>query len=136
MAFYDNSGNHFRDFDVARIEEFGQAIAAIIAEHEAAGEEVLLLATTDLVHHETKELAAEQDPAMLDMVAALDVQGLYDYVTAGEVSICGEIPTAIMMVALRELGHDSAEIISLGNSLHANPDEADVIGYPAMAAWK
>jgi hypothetical protein len=40
-----------------------------------------------------------------------------------------------MMVVARELGATGIEIIARGNSLHANPDEADVIGYPAAAAW-
>src|SRR5690606_39173706 len=100
-----------------------------------AGEHVMLLTTTDLVHHETVALADEQDPALMGFVSALDVEGLHAYVTENEVSICGEIPTSIMMIVARELGATGIEIIARGNSLHANPDEADVIGYPAAAAW-
>ena len=135
VAIYDNSRNHFKDFDVARIEQWGTALADVIGAHAEAGEHVMLLTTTDLVHHETEALAEEQDPAMLELVAALDVEGLYTYVTENEVSVCGEIPTAIMMVVVRELGGSGIEIIARGNSLHANPDDTDVIGYPAAAAW-
>lgn len=136
IAIFDNSRNHFKDFDVARIEEWGSALAEIVASHAAAGEHVMILATTDLVHHETAALADEQDPALMDYVAGLDVEGLHTYVTSNEVSICGEIPTAIMMVAVRELGAAGIDVLAIGDSLDANPDEADVIGYPAAAAWK
>jgi AmmeMemoRadiSam system protein B len=135
IAIMDNSRNHFRDFDAARIDAGGSAIAGILEAHAAAGAHVLLVATTDLVHHEQLALAEEQDPAMLEMVAALDIDGLYQYVTEDAVSICGEIPTAIMMSVVSKLGGTQIEILARGNSLHANPDEADIIGYPAAAAW-
>jgi AmmeMemoRadiSam system protein B len=135
IAIFDNSRNHFKDLDVARVEEWGAAIAGVIRAHAEAGEHVMLLTTTDLVHHEEVALADEQDPALMSYVSALDVEGLHAYVTDNEVSICGEIPTSIMMVVARELGATGIEIIARGNSLHANPDEADVIGYPAAAAW-
>lgn len=135
IAIFDNSRNHFKDFDVARLEQWGTAIASVIRAHAEAGEHVLLLTTTDLVHHEEATLAAEQDPALLEYVSALDVEGLHGYVTQNEVSICGEIPTSIMMIVARELGASGIEILAQGDSLHANPDEADVIGYPAAAAW-
>jgi MEMO1 family protein len=135
IAIFDNSRNHFKDFDIARLEAFGTAIAGVIRAHAEAGEHVMLLTTTDLVHHEALALAEEQDPALMSHVAALDVEGLYAYVNDNAVSICGEIPTAIMMIVARELGASEIEIIARGSSLHANPDEADVIGYPAAAAW-
>jgi AmmeMemoRadiSam system protein B len=135
IALMDNSRNHFRDFDPERIDEWGTAIAGIIQSHAAAGEHVMLLATTDLVHHVELATADEQDPYMMDRVAALDIDGLYDYVTAGEVTICGEIPTSIMMSVVTKLGGTSIEVLALGNSLHANPDEADIIGYPAAVSW-
>ena len=88
------------------------------------------------MHHETLELSDQHDARMMELFAALDVQGLYDYVTGEQVSVCGEIPVAIMMVALRELGASGMDVLARGNSLHVNPDESDVIGYPAAAAWR
>jgi MEMO1 family protein len=136
IAIFDNSRNHFADFDVARIEEWGEALAGILSAHADAGERVLLLTTTDLSHHQTLAVAEEQDPALLDFVEALDVEGLYDHVTGEEITICGEIPTAIMMAALRVLGRDSMEIVALGNNYHHSGDPDDVVGYPAAAAWE
>jgi AmmeMemoRadiSam system protein B len=136
VAIYDNEHQDFPDFDIARIEAWGGAVADILRAEAEAGRDVLLIGTTDLVHHETLALSDEQDAMLMDLIVALDVQGLHDYVTSESVSICGEIPVAIMMVALRELGLSGMELITRGNSLHVNEDESDVIGYPAAAAWR
>ncbi|MEM6994061.1 MAG: AmmeMemoRadiSam system protein B [Myxococcota bacterium] len=136
VAIFDNSKNDFKDFPVEKIEEYGAAVAEIVMAEEAAGREVLIMATTDLVHHETKEDSEVQDAQLMEHITALDLQGLYDYVTGESITICGEIVTGIAMSAVTQLGYDSMDLVSLGNSLHANDDETDVIGYPAAAAWK
>lgn len=135
ISLFDNEHNEFPDFDLPRIQAWGEAVAELIRSEEAAGREVLLIGTTDLVHHETLVLSDEQDAAMMDFIVALDVDGLYDYVIDNAVSVCGEIPVSIMMVALRELGHERMELLQRGNSFHVLMDDSDIIGYPAAAAW-
>jgi AmmeMemoRadiSam system protein B len=136
IAIFDNSRNHFRDFDLERIDAWGAALAGILRDHEERGERVLLLTTTDLSHHQTLEVSDEQDPILMDHIAALDIEGLYQYVTEDRITICGEIPTAIMMATLRALGRDSIEIVARGNNYHSSEDPDDVVGYPAAAAWE
>ena len=136
IALFDNSGHHFEAFDVERIAAWGDALAGVLRAHAEAGESVLLLTTTDLTHHETLEVSEEQDPQLLSYVEALDVEGLYDYVTGERISMCGEIPTAITMATLRALGRDSMEIVARGNNHHRTGDDNDVVGYPAAAAWE
>lgn len=136
IAIVDNSRRHFAEFDVERIGAWGEALAAILTAHAEAGEPVLLLTTTDLTHHQTLEVSDEQDPTLLDHVAALDIEGLHAYVTGEEITMCGEIPTAIMMATLRALGRESMEIVSRGNNFHSSEDPNDVVGYPAAAAWE
>lgn len=136
IALFDNSNHHFEDFDVERITAWGEALAGLLRAHAEAGDPVLLLTTTDLTHHETLEVAEEQDAALMSYVEALDIEGLYTYVTDERISICGEIPTAIMMAALRALGRDAIETVALGNNFHRTDDASDVVGYPAAAAWQ
>jgi hypothetical protein len=136
IAIVDNSRRHFTGFDVDRVIAWGEALAGVLRAHAEDGEEVLLLTTTDLTHHETLAVSDEQDPELLARIGALDVEGLHDHVTGGAISICGEIPTAIMMAALRSLGRDSIDIIARGSNYHRSGDPDDVVGYPAAAAWK
>jgi AmmeMemoRadiSam system protein B len=136
IALFDNSRNHFDAFDVERVTAWGDALAGVLRGHAEAGESVLLLTTTDLTHHQTLAVSEEQDPQLMSYVEALDVEGLHDYVTGERITICGEIPTAIMMATLRALGRDSMEIVSLGTNYHHSGDDTDVVGYPAAAAWQ
>lgn len=135
IALHDNSRRHFAGFDVDRINAWGEALAGILSAHAEAGDEVLLLTTTDLTHRETLEVGDQLDGQLLARIGELDVEGLHELVTGDRISMCGEIPTAIMMATLRALGSDSIEIIARGNNVHQSGDTSDVVGYPAAAAW-
>ena len=132
IAITDNSRIHFQGFDLERIDAWGRALAQLITDRAAAGERILLLTTTDLSHRETEEDAERIDAEILAFVEALDVEGLHAYVTTQEISMCGEIVTAIMMATLRELGRDSMEVLAQGSST----PPVDLVGYPAAAAWE
>ena len=95
----------------------------------------LLLASTDLTHWESVDTTAIQCQEMLDLIAVNDVSGLHSYVTEGEVSIGGEIPTAIMMSANAQLGYGQADWQHYGDSFHVNEDPESVIGYPSLGTW-
>jgi MEMO1 family protein len=136
IALFDNSRHFFDGFDTERIDAWGEALAGVLRAHADAGEPVLLLTTTDLTHHQTLAVSDEEDPILLDHVAALDVEGLHAYVTDERISMCGEIPTAIMMATLRALGRDRMDIVSRGSSYAHSGDASDVVGYPAAAAWE
>lgn len=136
IAFHDNSYNHFKDWPLARVFEAGDLLAGFITEREAAGEGVLLLTTTDLVHRELLEVAREQDAALADLVARLDVEGLHEYITGESITMCGEIPTAVMMATLRALGHGAMEIVAESDSYAGNQNAGSVTGYLGGIAWK
>ncbi len=136
IAFHDNSYNHFKDWPLARVLEAGDLLAGFITEREAAGEGVLLLTTTDLVHRELLEVAREQDAALADLVARLDVEGLHGYITGEAITMCGEIPTAVMMATLRALGHEGMEIVAESDSYAGNQNAGSVTGYLGGIAWK
>lgn len=136
VAIFDNSRHFFEEFDVARIEAWGEALAGLLRAEAEAGRPVLLVTTTDLTHRETLDVQEAEDDRLVEYIGALDIDGLYDYVTTEEISMCGEIPTAIMMATLRALGRDSMEIIAHGSDFHHSNNPESVIGYPAAAAWQ
>jgi AmmeMemoRadiSam system protein B len=136
IAIYDNSRHHFENWDVARITEWGEALAGVLEAEAEAGRPVLLVTTTDLTHRETLEVNEAEDAILLEHIAALDIEALHEYVTTEEISICGEIPTAILMATLRAMGRESLEIVANGNDFHHSMNPDSVIGYPAAAAWQ
>jgi AmmeMemoRadiSam system protein B len=129
IGLRDNQDWHFPDFDLARIEEMGAALAEVIAEREAAGEAVLLILTTDLVHYVPREQADQEDPILLDHIARLDAAGLYESVAEQELSICGEVPIAVGMTALRALGATELELLAYDTSDSRTGDSSSVVGY-------
>ncbi len=136
LSFNDNSANDFTDFTLERINRTGQLLAGFITELENSGEEVLLLNTTDLVHYQPLDTAREQDAVLAALIADLDVEGLYTYVMEDGISTCGEIPTAIAMAALRELGHSSMEIVAESDSYEGNGNGDSVTGYLGGITWR
>lgn len=136
MVTFDVSTAHYDGFDVARVEAHGEALADLVRSMREGGEDVLVVATTDLVHRVSLEQSNVQDPKLMEHITALDVQGLYDYVTGEEVSICGEISVSIMMHAARELGHEEAELVGRGSSYDKNGDAESVVGYGGAIVWE
>ena len=135
-AWRDNQDWDFRDFTLEEVQAAGLAVAQLIEEAEADGEEVLLLMTTDLVHYVSLEQAEEEDPILMDHITALDVEGLYEAVQEQGLSICGEVPTAIGMEALRALGYSRFDFSKRTTSYDVSGDETRVVGYPAGAVWR
>lgn len=136
LAFYDLSVKHFDAFDRERIERWGKAIAQVVRERRMEGEEVLIVASTDLVHRVPLEEQVEQDAILLDHIAALDIDGLYQTITEDNLSMCGEIPTAILMQVAVELGHDKADVVARGSSYESLMDAESVVGYGGAIIWE
>lgn len=136
IGFRDNQDWDFRGFGLDRIQAAGEAIATAVAEREADGENVLLLITTDLTHYESLISAQRKDPVMMDHITALDVEGLYEAVTDEGLTICGEVPTTVGMVALEALGIDRFDESFLGSSYTLAQDPSFVIGYPAGVVYR
>ena len=131
VSYRDNQDWTFLNMDLAQIEAAGQAVAQAVREREAEGDDVMLLITTDLTHYQPRTVADRDDPAMLDLIATLDVEGLYTTVREQHMTICGEVPAAVGMVALRELGVGSFDMTTRDTSDRVTGDPTDVVGYPA-----
>ena len=83
-----------------------------------------------------KELADEHDPKVLSYIQDYDVEGMYQYIRDNKVSVCGEIPVSVGMVALQELGAEPLQWTDRDTSLHAGKDPSSVVGYPGGVLWR
>ena len=102
----------------------GQALAKA-----AAGRNVLLLATTDLSHHEPPTVAAQMDQACMDHIAALDPPGLLRTVQEQHISMCGAGPVAAVLTAAQQLGGTQCEILKYSTSGDILRDGQPGVGY-------
>ena len=96
------------------------------------GKPVLLLASTDMTHYESRSNAVKKDTMALEHVRALDPTGLYTTVTSQKISMCGFIPTCIGLMAALELGADTAELVRYTDSGAVSGDINQVVGYAGL----
>jgi hypothetical protein len=92
----------------------------------------LLVASTDMTHYESGENARRKDHLALQRVLALDPEGLYRTVSDQHISMCGVLPTVVMLRAALALGATQAELIAYANSGDVTGDQRQVVGYAGV----
>ena len=113
-------------------EETGRALARGVADY---GKEVLLVASTDMTHYESQEVARAKDQLAIDRILDLDPKGLYETVAQHRISMCGVIPTTIVLTACKALGATKAELVQYATSGDVTGDYAQVVGYAGFIVY-
>ena len=111
----------------ALCEEIGSAIADVVR-----GQDIGIVASSDLNHYEDQETTLRKDQLAIDEVVELDPRGLWDTVDEHDVSMCGFIPTTVMLVAAKKLGATRARLLKHATSGDINRDYSHVVGYAAL----
>ena len=110
-------------------EEIGHAIADVIT---AQDEPVAMLASSDLNHYEDQKSTMVKDALAIEQVLALNPRELWRVVDELDVSMCGYIPTATMLIAARNLGASRARLVKHATSGDINGDFRQVVGYASI----
>ncbi|MGB9497789.1 MAG: AmmeMemoRadiSam system protein B [Dissulfuribacterales bacterium] len=118
-----------KDLSFSVCKEIGSAIAEAV---RRAGRPVLLVASTDMTHYESREQAEAKDRLAIDKILALDPQGLLETVRGHNISMCGVIPTTITLAASLALGASSVELIRYATSGDVTGDYRQVVGYASF----
>jgi AmmeMemoRadiSam system protein B len=93
---------------------------------------VLIVASTDMTHYESRESASSKDSLALERIKNLDPQGLYDTVVGNRISMCGIMPTTVALVAALKLGAKQAELVRYTDSGETSGDTSQVVGYAGL----
>ncbi|QJA06095.1 AmmeMemoRadiSam system protein B [Thermosulfurimonas marina] len=112
--------------------ELGEGLAQAV---EAYPRRVTLVASTDFSHYVPDEVARRKDRLALERILELDPEGLVEVVARERISMCGVIPTAVMLVAVRALGAQRAELVRYATSGEVSGDYAQVVGYAGILIW-
>jgi AmmeMemoRadiSam system protein B len=118
--------------DYEAIRQIGEGIATAIREY---GDDVLIVASSDMTHYESTESARLKDGMALDRVLAFDPQGLLQVCRDEKISMCGSVPVAVMLSATAELGASHAELVAYGTSGDVTGDDRQVVGYASVMVW-
>ncbi len=111
------------------LRDIGHGIAAAIREF---GEEVLIVASSDMTHYESADTARKKDGLALERALALDGKGLLDVCQSRGITMCGVAPATVMIEAALQLGALKAELVVYGTSGDVTGDNRQVVGYAAV----
>ena len=108
--------------------KLGQILADYCA---AAACRTLILASSDLNHYLSPERTEELDRLAIERVLALDPEGLLDVVENKNISMCGVMPTTVLLFAINALGGKRVRLLQHYHSGQVT-EMTEVVGYASM----
>jgi AmmeMemoRadiSam system protein B len=118
--------------DFAAVKRIGEGIAAAI---RAFGDDVLIVASSDMTHYESADSAKHKDGLALERVLEFDPEGLLKVCRSEKITMCGALPAAVMLEAAGKLGAGQAELVAYATSGDVSGDNRQVVGYAALSVW-
>ncbi|OGR03896.1 MAG: AmmeMemoRadiSam system protein B [Deltaproteobacteria bacterium RIFOXYD12_FULL_50_9] len=119
----------FSQLSFTLCEEIGKGIAAAIKDYR---KDVLMIASSDMTHYESRREATAKDRQAIEKVLALDPLGLYQTVFSRGITMCGVIPATVALIAAKELGATQAELVRYTDSGEISGDTRQVVGYAGL----
>ncbi|MBI4690029.1 MAG: AmmeMemoRadiSam system protein B [Nitrospirae bacterium] len=107
----------------------GEGIARSIKE---VNYETVIVASSDMSHYVSDDVARRKDRKALDMIKAINPEGLYKVVHKENISMCGYLPATVMLFAAKALGAIEARLIKYSTSGEISGDYDQVVGYAGM----
>ena len=119
----------------------GVMLGRLLAERRAAGESILLVASSDMAHYPPARVCEETDAELLEPLLQLDAEAL----RAGEARVllanrpglvcglCGIDPVRVALTALTEMGAARGILLGAATSADAGGDSRRTVGYAAAA---
>jgi AmmeMemoRadiSam system protein B/AmmeMemoRadiSam system protein A len=98
------------------------------------GKSVLIVASSDLSHYHSYDVAAEMDQRLLQKIGAMDIEGIDQCLEGRKCEACGQGPIITAMLAAKKLGADRCDILKYANSGDVTGEKMSprgVVGYGA-----
>ena len=119
----------FGGYDEVAFVEMGKEIAEAIKD---SGEEVLIVASSDMSHHVSQEIAKRKDDMVIQAILKLDEVEMLRVVKDMDISMCGFAPASVMLSAAKSLGAQGAELVKYMTSGDVTGDYKEVVGYASV----
>lgn len=115
--------------DIDVLFEAGDIVAKLVQESQ---NKVLLVASSDMTHFESKERAFFQDKKAIDQILALNPEGLFAAVRDNNISMCGVLDVVLWLRALENLSPSDVRLIDYTTSGDVTGDFGDVVAYAGI----
>ena len=109
--------------------ETARAVGKAISQ---AGDNLIIIASSDFTHYEPHSLAMEKDGSIIEAIIDLDEEELYERCTSLDCTMCGYGPVASAMVAAKEMNAQKATLLKYATSGDTSGDFSQVVGYSSI----
>jgi MEMO1 family protein len=117
----------FGDYASCRL--LGEALAQAI---RSFPEPVLIVASSDMTHYEAAADAKMKDDLALHQILEMNPVELLAVCRDNAITMCGVVPTAVMLIAARLLGATGAHLVDYATSGEVTGDYRQVVAYAAL----
>ena len=118
--------------DLELCREVGLALATLAAEKAEEEEPLLLLASSDMNHYESREIGRRKDSKALARIEAVDPEGLFRTVLSEHITMCGFLPATALLFAARASGIGQASVVARRDSGDETGETDSVVGYAGV----
>ena len=97
-----------------------------------AGDNLIIIASTDFTHYEPYSIAKERDEAVIEAIIDLNEEELYERCESLNCTMCGYGPVASAIVAAKEMKAKKASLLKYATSGDTSGDFSRVVGYGSI----
>lgn len=109
--------------------EIGDAFATIRSDMD---EPLLLLASSDMNHYESRAITNRKNAMAFEKIEALDPPGLFETCLTHNISMCGLLPATALLYAAGKAGEGRVAIVATADSGDETGDTSSVVGYAGI----
>ncbi len=121
--------------------EAGVLLGRLLATRRAAGERILLVASSDMAHYPPARICEQADAELLEPLLRLDADALNsvdarlrrESLPGLVCGLCGIDPVRVALAALTEMGAGRGILLAAATSADAGGDPRRTVGYAAAA---
>jgi len=119
-----------RSLNYEQAAQFGSSLAEVLKQH---GEDVLLLASSDMNHFLDADTTESLDFMAISAMTSFEPKELYQTVVRNRISMCGMLPAVVVMHATKVLGASECQLVRYAHSGQVNSDNSRVVGYASLS---
>jgi len=99
------------------------------------GRSGLFMASTDMTHYESEEIAKEKDRLAIDAIMDMSEEKLFNVVKEKDISMCGLSAACGLISVCKNLGAKKAGLVKYQTSGDISGDYSSVVGYAGRIIW-
>ncbi len=116
--------------------EYSKILAdAIVNLIKSKDRKFLLIASSDLSHYHSDEVAKRLDNAVIKMIEKMDVEGMFSLIETGKGEACGAGPIMVLLLTAKKMNANTIDILNVTNSGEVSGDKSRVVGYMSAAIY-